>query len=223
VVGRAPGADSQAWLLVELAHILRRRGRCDDALEALERLRRRAADSPRQWVQADAARCQGLLADDGAFDEPFARAVELSRAAARLTRARVHLGWGERLLASGRTAEGRERLQEALALFDALGAAPWSARARRQLAGGGEPSRPRLPSLREALTGQELQVVLVVGEGLRNREAAARLFVTEKTIEFHLSNIYRKLGVSNRTEAARYAYQHGLVPNPVEELALGAN
>jgi DNA-binding CsgD family transcriptional regulator len=178
-------------------------GRLDEARAGLEALQEQARATGRGWVQSAAARSEGLLASESGFDEPFARAVELGRSVTPLLRGRTRLLWGERLRRAGRDEEARTRLHEALVVFDVLGAEPWAARARRELAACGERVAGAAPSLRAALTGQELQVVLVVAEGLRNREAAARLFVTPKTIEFHLSNVYRKLRIRSRAELVR--------------------
>jgi DNA-binding CsgD family transcriptional regulator len=178
-------------------------GRLDEARAGLEALQEQARSTGRGWVQSAAARSEGLLASESGFDEPFARAVELGRSVTPLLRGRTRLLWGERLRRAGRDQEARTRLHEALAVLDALGAEPWAARARRELAACGERVASPAPSLRATLTGQELQVVLVVAEGLRNREAAARLFVTPKTIEFHLSNVYRKLRIRSRAELVR--------------------
>ncbi len=92
-------------------------------------------------------------------------------------------------------------MRAALAEFDRLGAAPWSAKALAELEATGERRRSRGPETGE-LTPRELQVALLVAQGATNREAAASLFLTVKTIEFHLGHIYRKLGVRSRTELA---------------------
>jgi DNA-binding NarL/FixJ family response regulator len=104
-----------------------------------------------------------------------------------------------------RRVEARGHLREALAVFDRLGARPWAERARTELAATGERLRKRDPYAAEELTAQELQVALVAG-GATNKEAAAQLFISPKTIEAHLGSIYRKLGVRSRTElAGRFA------------------
>jgi DNA-binding CsgD family transcriptional regulator len=154
-----------------------------------------------RWSAAIAARCLGLVAED--FDEPFARALELHDGVPTpFDRARTELAYAERLRRSGRRREARPHLHAAIETFDRLGAAPWKARAEAELGG----TAPHVGSRRdpaERLSPQELQVALVVGGGATNREAAAALFVTAKTIEFHLSHIYRKLGIRSRSELAR--------------------
>ena len=102
--------------------------------------------------------------------------------------------------------EARERLRSALERFEALGAEPWAARARAELrAAGGAVGAARQPATRE-LTPQELEVALAVARGATNREVAAALFVSPKTIEVHLSRIFRKLGVRSRTELAKFVW-----------------
>ncbi|MGB0096925.1 MAG: LuxR C-terminal-related transcriptional regulator, partial [Solirubrobacteraceae bacterium] len=91
----------------------------------------------------------------------------------------------------------------ALTGFDRLGARPWAERARSELRASGQRIRRGSPHATERLTPQELQVALTIARGLTNREAAARLFLSPKTIEFHLRNIYRKLGIRSRTELVR--------------------
>ena len=101
-------------------------------------------------------------------------------------------------------------LRAAIDGFDELGAKPWTERAAAELrATGATPRRRRDKSTRDALTAHELQVARVVSAGASNREAAAALFLSTKTIEFHLARIYRKLGVRTRTELAALASRRG--------------
>jgi DNA-binding NarL/FixJ family response regulator len=97
----------------------------------------------------------------------------------------------------------RNALRTALATFDRLQAEPWADRTRAELRATGESARRGTDSGAEQLTSRELQVALVVAEGATNRDAAARLYLSAKTIDFHLGNIYRKLGIRSRTELAR--------------------
>jgi len=95
---------------------------------------------------------------------------------------------------------GREQLRVALEEFERLGAAPWAARARAELRAAGESGTPRRANGIQQLTPQELQVALAVAGGSTNREVAASLFLSPKTIEFHLGNIYSKLEIRSRTQ-----------------------
>jgi DNA-binding CsgD family transcriptional regulator len=101
--------------------------------------------------------------------------------------------------------DARRHLRHALTIFDALGAEPWAERCETELASSGE-TLNRSSSAR-SLTPQERQVANIVAAGATNREAAASLFVNSKTIEFHLGNVYRKLGVRSRTELANVLRQ----------------
>jgi DNA-binding NarL/FixJ family response regulator len=94
-------------------------------------------------------------------------------------------------------------LRVALDVFEQLGATLWAERTRVELRASGQSARKRDPSTRAELTAQELQIVRFVSEGLTNREVAAQLFLSPRTIDFHLRNVYRKLGISSRTALAR--------------------
>jgi DNA-binding CsgD family transcriptional regulator len=181
--------------LVE-AHV--RAGGADDArrvLAVLERVARRAGTA---IVGAPAARARGLVEEP--FDAHFARALRLHDARPMpFERARTLLAYGRRLHRTRRRAEARERLREALAAFERLGAPPWAAQAQAELrAAGARHRRPR----DDALTPQEHRVALAAARGATNREIAAELYLAPKTVEFHLGNVYRKLGVRSRTELA---------------------
>ncbi len=118
-------------------------------------------------------------------------------------RARTELCWGERLRRDGRRVEARRHLHDAHARFVALGAVPWAEKAARELRSSGGRAL-RGPRARGAeLTAQEAQIAALVAEGQTNKTIANSLFLSPKTIEFHLGHIYRKLEVSNRTQLAR--------------------
>lgn len=216
------------WMPDEV-EALARAGRTEAAEATLERFRRRAAAGG-AWGPAAVERCSGLLAPAADADAHFARALELHAGDGQpFEAARTALLWGERLRRDRRRARARAPLTRALGVFRTLGAAPWQARAERELlAAGGELPRaavaegaagtgPRAavaaqtgaverpaPS-REAideLTPAELRVGLMVAGGHRNREVAAALFLSTKTVERHLTAIYRKLDVRSRTELA---------------------
>lgn len=119
-----------------------------------------------------------------------------------LVRACAQLCLGERLRRLGRRVEARRQLEAALETFRTRGAETWADRARAELAASVETTRKGDWALEAELTPQERQVALLVARGSTNREAAAELFLSTKTIEFHLRNAYRKLGVRTRTELA---------------------
>jgi DNA-binding CsgD family transcriptional regulator len=156
------------------------------------------------WATAAIARCRGLLADEEAFDDAFAEALDLcTDSVSPLERARTELVYGERLRRAGRRLDCRAQLRAALAGFERLGAAAWAERAREELRASGETARKRDPALVDELTPRELEIALQVADGGTNREVAARLFLSPKTVELHLGRVYRKLGIRSRTELAR--------------------
>jgi DNA-binding CsgD family transcriptional regulator len=163
------------------------------------------ATSGSAWVRAASARAAALVIGPEKIDDAFAEALSLhEEAGIPFELARTELCYGERLRRARRLSDARRPLRSALATFERLGAAPWADRARKELAASGERSSPSGRNARIAkLTGQELQVALLVADGATNREAAAALFVSPKTIEGHLGRAYAKLGVRSRTELAR--------------------
>ena len=110
---------------------------------------------------------------------------------------------GEVLRRQRKRIEARQVLAEALNTFDRLGAVPWAGRAQIELAATGEKARKRDVAGTRDLTSQELQIALAVTQGATNREAAAQLFLSPRTVEAHLSSAYRKLGARSRTELVR--------------------
>jgi DNA-binding CsgD family transcriptional regulator len=148
-------------------------------------------------------RCNGIVGDDSSFEASFERALALHIAdPVPFERARTELAYGERLRRAGQRKSAREQLHAALVVFDDLGASAWSARARSELAATGERLRPAAVA-RESLTPREMQVALAVAEGASNNEVAAMLYLTPKTVEYHLTRVYRKLGLRSRAELAR--------------------
>ena len=178
--------------------------RLDRRVEAARRLAHLVEDgelTESRWAAAVGARCRAMLATDEDVDEAFEQALELhEREPSHWERARTQLLYGERLRRLKQRRRARELLHEALSTFDDVGSRPWSERARAELRARGEHLRRRGPTAHERLTPQELQVSLAAAEGLTNKEIAARLFLSPKTVEFHLSRAYRKLDVRARGE-----------------------
>jgi DNA-binding CsgD family transcriptional regulator len=188
-----------------------RADRVEEAVPLLEHWEHLAHQTNRVWALAAAARYRGLIAADDHFDAPFEEALALHERSPRLLeRARTELCYGERLRRAGRRVDSRKRLRGALDIFDGLGAVPWSERTRAELAATGEKVGRRDPTVTERLTPQELQIALAVGEGQTNKEVAASLFLSQKTIEYHLHNIYRKLDIRSRTQLAAHLSREGL-------------
>ncbi|MFF1374829.1 AAA family ATPase [Streptomyces sp. NPDC058308] len=194
--------------------------RTAEAREVLDVLEYEAGRGHRPVTAGTAARCRGLLepGDPEAASRHMRQSLALlSERPVPFERGRTEFAWGEQLRRQGRRSEARRLLERALATFERLGAAGWAARVAAELhAAGGTEVRPERAPL-ERLTPQELQVALVVGRGLTNHEVAERLFLSVKTVEFHLSNIYRKLdGVHRRAQLVRLLAQAAEAPEVSE-------
>jgi DNA-binding CsgD family transcriptional regulator len=161
------------------------------------------------WSLALAARCRGLLAgDDG--EQELRNALQLHPTDARpLDRARTHLLLGEHLRRRRRRVEAREHLRAAVSACDTLGAAPWGSRARAELRASGETARRRDPSTLSQLTPQELQVARFVRQGLSNKEVAAQLFLSPRTIDAHLRSVFAKLEITSRAQLSQLDLEQG--------------
>jgi DNA-binding CsgD family transcriptional regulator len=175
------------------------------------------------WARACAHRCRALLTDDpSAAEEGFTEALRLHVESNRpFDRARTALLYGEHLRRQRRRVEAREHLRTALEIFERLGAAPWAQRARIELRATGETARKRDPSTLEQLTAQELQVAQFVAEGLSNKEVAAQLFLSPRTIDSHLRNVFAKLEITSRTQLAHLHAQTGGARTPPQLAVAG--
>jgi len=150
-------------------------------------------------------RCQAL-AQDGDAEDHFREALRHHAVSGRpFEQARTALLYGEWLRRNRRGTDARVHLRAALALFDRTGARPWADRARAELRAVGEPPAPGTPApdWLSLLTPQELQVVRLAASGATNRDIAAQLFISPRTVSHHLYRAFPKLGVTNRTALAR--------------------
>ncbi|MFD5318432.1 LuxR C-terminal-related transcriptional regulator [Streptomyces sp. NPDC127098] len=171
------------------------------ARAASEAYRRGAAHAATPESRALLARCRGLV-------EPSDEALDAFDEALRLhtnpfEAARTALLLGERLRRAQRPGEARPHLRTAWETFDRAGARPWARRARAELRAAGESGQAPPAAALDALTPQELRIAELVADGLSSRQIAARLFLSPRTVEYHLYKIYPKLGIGSRTELAR--------------------
>ncbi|MDN5857468.1 MAG: LuxR C-terminal-related transcriptional regulator [Pseudonocardia sp.] len=184
-----------------------RAGRPDTAITWARELESFAEATGASWAAAAAAHGRALLArdrGDGGTAEQFEQALaHHARSGRRVDRARTELAYGEHLRRARRRVDARTHLRAALATFDELGATPWAERARQELRASGETARRGAHPGATDLTPQELQVARLVAEGMGNREVAGQLFVSPRTIDFHLRNVFTKLSISSRGELAR--------------------
>ncbi len=188
--------------LPELVDVLLRLGRRGEAEACASEFSVRAEARRGSWSLARARRADGLVAEDaGDAAERFEQALQHHQRTPDLFEtARTRLVYGERLRRSGSRARAREQLRPAADAFQRLGARPWADRARAELQATGETVRRGDPSARDELTPQELQIALLLAEGRTTREAAAALFLSPKTIEYHLRHVYMKLDIHSREE-----------------------
>ena len=184
------------WALAERVEAGVRAGGRDEAAEAFDRLSERTRASGTDWALGVEARCRGLLHDDEASYRESAERLARSRAAVEL--ARSQLCYGEWLRRVNRRADAREPLRAAHESFGRMGAAAFAERARRELLATGEKVRKRTGKTVEALTPQEVHVAIMARDGHSNPEIGARLFISPRTVEYHLHKVFRKLGISGR-------------------------
>ena len=163
-----------------------------------------ARTSNQPWTLGLLAACRALTADGGDVETGFREALELLPSVTRpFEHARVELLLGEHLRRNRKRREARDHLRTAMATFEQLGAAPWEERARNELRATGETARKRDASTLGDLTPQELQIARLVAGGARNREIATQLFLSPRTIDYHLRKVFMKLGIASRGELAQ--------------------
>lgn len=207
LAGAAPGEGNQMVSLMATSDLVEaavRTQRSAVAAAHLDRLQVWAHDTGAPWAQALVARCHGLLATDDEQDRQFAMALNLHVQGGRpLDTARTQLLYGERLRRRRRRTEARKLLSSALETFERLGAAPWADQARAELLATGATARKRDAGTTAELTPQELQIARFVSAGETNRSIATLMFLSPRTVDYHLRKIFVKLGLSSRAELIR--------------------
>ena len=208
VEARGVGEPGIVWWRGDFIEALAGADRREEAEQQLDRFDAEARASGRQWARAVGTRCRALLSDDRSFRKEFRQALrEHERLASPFERARTELAFAERLAAT-HPDDAAVHAGSARAVFERIGATPWLRRATELGVDWDAAAVPAVVPLRGELTARELHVATVVGQGASNREAADALFVSPKTVDFHLSNIYRKLGLRGRTELAALVARH---------------
>lgn len=187
--------------LHELVESATRTGELESAVLAAEELTMRARASGTEWALGVAARSQALTCNGSEAEEHYREAVErLGNCRMGAFLARTHLVFGEWLRREGRRHEAREQLRTAHALLSGMGAEPFADRAARELRATGEHPRKRTAQPADGLTAQEVTIARLVATGATSREVGAQLFLSPRTIEAHLRNIFRKLGITSRRQ-----------------------
>jgi DNA-binding CsgD family transcriptional regulator/tetratricopeptide (TPR) repeat protein len=189
------------WSLPELVEAAARCGRPELAREAFERLARTTRPAATDFGRGIEARSRALVSEGEEADGLYREAIELlRRTEMRPESARAHLLYGEWLRREGRRLEARVQLRTAHEMLVAIGMEAFSERARRELAATGEKVRKRNTETRDDLTAQEEQIASLAREGLSNPEIGERLFISHRTVEWHLRKVFTKLGISSRRE-----------------------
>ncbi len=176
-----------------------RADRLSEVADPLGRFQSWTERFPRPARLALLARCRAVV-DQSDAGRHFEQAIELADAMSPFDRARTELLYGEWLRRQNRRVDARPHLRAALELFGALAVSPWEARARSELRASGETARKRDPSTREELTPQELQISRLAAAGKTNPEIAAQLFLSPRTIDYHLRKVFAKLEIASRVE-----------------------
>ena len=195
VATAAPAADA-------IEAIVRGGLSTERAVAPLSLVRGWAQHAPSDANRSRLARCEALVGA-GPVEVRFEEAVALGEALTAFERARTHLVYGEWLRRQRRRVDARGHLREAVERFRSTGAAPWVERAEGELRATGETSRRRAPSTLDQLTPQELQIAGLAASGLSNPEIASQLFLSPRTIEYHLRKVFTKLGIASRSELSR--------------------
>jgi DNA-binding CsgD family transcriptional regulator len=187
--------------LVECIEAGARSGALDDATAALQELEPRALAAGTDWALGVLARSRALLSDGDGAEACYREALErLARTRMRAHLARAHLVYGEWLRREQRRVDAREQLRRAHEMFDRMGAAAFAERARRELHATGETVRKRSVETSDALTAQEAQIARLAADGATNPEIGSRLFISPRTVEYHMSKVFMKLRIKSRRE-----------------------
>ena len=196
---------ASAWALAELIEAATRSGTAEVAADALYRLTETTRASGTDWALGIEARSHALLRNGPPAESAYREAIDrLGRTSIRVELARAHLVYGEWLRRENRRLDAREQLRTAHEMFTAMGMGAFAQRTARELRATGETARKRTTvELSRELTAQEAEIVRLVREGLSNAEIAARLFISPRTVEWHLSKIFSKLHISSRKQLHR--------------------
>jgi len=192
---------AENWGLSELVEPATRTGRADLARDALSRLTSKAQATGTDWALGIEARSRALLSEGATAEDGFRNAIEhLSRTRVRAELARTHLLYGEWLRRANRRVDARGKLNVAYEMFRVMGMKNFAERSRRELLATGATVHKRNAEMRVDLTAQEAQIARLARDGLSNPEISAQLFISARTVEWHLAKVFTKLGISSRRQ-----------------------
>jgi DNA-binding CsgD family transcriptional regulator len=227
-LGRYETAGEAAWqaferddlgfgslVVPELAEAASRTGDATLLNTALDWLTERARVTPTEWARGIEARVRALSSDGGAAEALYREALErLGRTRLRIELARTHLLYGEWLRREHRRVDAREQLRTAHEMLSTMGVEAFADRAQRELLATGETVRKRRVETRGDLSAQEAQIARLAGDGLTNPEIGAQLFISPRTVQYHLRKVFLKLGISSRAELDRVLPGDAAAPSP---------
>jgi DNA-binding CsgD family transcriptional regulator len=216
-LGRHDAARDAAWrafqrdpvgygpfIVPELAEAASRTGDLALVRAALDWLSERTAVTPGDWSLGIQARIRAFLTQGAAAESQYAESIDrLGRTRLRAELARAHLLYGEWLRRGRRRADARAQLRTAHEMLDAMGIGAFAERARRELAATGETARKRTVETSGQLTARETQIARLARDGLSNPEIGARLFISARTVQYHLGKVFTKLGIGSRSQLDR--------------------
>lgn len=195
---RAHHPMRHCFFIGDLAEAAVQSGRRDSAKAILAEMQALLQRTPSPQFHAAVHYARAVLADGPEAEGSFETALAADVIVSPFAKARLQLAFGTWLRRARRPKEARSLLQTALEAFDALGAAPWSERARQELRAAGATTQRRAPDRREHLTPQELQIALMAAKGLSNQEIGRKLYLSHRTVGSHLYRIFPKLGITSR-------------------------
>jgi ATP/maltotriose-dependent transcriptional regulator MalT len=198
------GLGFSTWVLPELIEAAVRSGTAELAADALQKLSNRTRASGTDWALGIEARSRALLSENEAAELLYREAIErLSRTRIRAELARAHLLYGEWLRRERRRQDAREQLRTAHHMFTTMGIEAFAQRAARELLATGESARKRTGETSDDLTPQEAQIAGLARDGLSNPEIGSQLFISPRTVQYHLHKVFGKLQISSRTQLDR--------------------
>jgi DNA-binding CsgD family transcriptional regulator len=205
-----------SWSLSELVEAAVRSGRPQVGSDALERLLERTRAAGTEFALGIEARSRALMSEGAPAERLYREAIErLDRTRMRVEVARAHLLYGEWLRRENRRVDAREQLRSAHEMFASMGADGFAERAARELLATGEKARKRTADTRADLTAQEAQIAQLAREGYSNPEIGAQLFISPRTVEYHLHKVFTKLAITSRTQLDGALPSETWEPQPV--------
>jgi DNA-binding CsgD family transcriptional regulator/tetratricopeptide (TPR) repeat protein len=215
-----PGNYVAMWALPELAEAAVRSGHPDEAAGAVARLAELTGVGRTDFGLGIEARCRALVSPPEKAEPRYTEAIDrLGRTQLRPELARAHLLYGEWLRRENRRADARTQLRTAHDLLSAIGAAAFAERARRELMATGETVHRRAHGPASVLTAQEASIARLAADGCTNPEIGAQLFLSARTVEWHLRKVFSKLGISSRRELRRALPRLAPLPPPLSRPA----